>query len=213
MKLEYVDQYLQLLEQVDSWFSDCLRVCSATIACREGCSSCCRGLFDVTLLDAALLQRGFSRLSTTVQIEVMGRVDSRLQQLQQKWPEFNPPFILNRLPHDQWLDMPENDLTPCPLLGNDGRCLVYEHRPLTCRLHGLPQIGMQGEVFCGGYCSLNFLDCNPLILAELRGHFDQIFQNEVALLSQFSQQLTGRSQTELDTFIPTALLIDFDHFM
>lgn len=213
MKLEYVDQYLQLLAQVDTWFSDCLRVCSDTIACREGCSSCCRGLFDITLLDAALLQRGFSRLSTTRQAEVMGRVDVRILQLQQQWPEFKPPFILNRLPDDRWLHMPEDDLTPCPLLGDDGRCMVYEYRPLTCRLHGLPQIGMQGEVFCDGYCTLNFLDCDPLTVVGLRGDFDRIFQSEVELLSQFSQQLTGRSQTELDTFIPTALLIDFDQFL
>jgi len=212
MKFECVDQYLQLLEQVDSWFSDSMRLCSTSIACREGCSSCCRGLFDITLLDAALLQRGFSRLSVTLQNEVKRRVNERLQQLQLQWPEFTPPFILNRLPHDQWLHMPENDLTPCPLLGDDGRCMVYEHRPLTCRLHGLPQIGMQGDVLCDSYCTLNFQNCDPLSLVELRADFDQFFQREVELLSQFSQQLTGRSQTELDTFIPTALLIDFDRF-
>ena len=83
---------------------------------------------------------------------------------------------------------------------------------MTCRLHGLPQIGLRGNVFCDSYCTLNFKDCDPVQLVALRGDFDRFFQQEVELLSLFSQQLTGQSQTELDTFIPTALLIDFDHF-
>lgn len=34
---------------------------------------------------------------------------------------------------------------PCPLLGEDGRCLVYAHRPLVCRLIGLPMLTDLGE--------------------------------------------------------------------
>lgn len=211
MNIEIVDHYRQLLTQVDTWFSDCLQAHGDKMACREGCSGCCRGLFDITLLDACLLQQGFRKLSAALQRDVLARVDVRLQQLQQQWPDFHPPFILNRLPHDQWLNMPEEDLTPCPLLGEDGRCLVYDYRPLTCRLHGLPHIDISSEVFCDSCCTLNFVDCDPLELVELRGNFKHLFQREVELLSQFSLQLTGRSQVELDTFIPTALLIDFDH--
>lgn len=211
INIEIVDHYRQLLTQCDTWFSDCLRAHGDKMACREGCSGCCRGLFDITLLDAYLLQQGFEKLSPALQRDVLVRVDARLQQLQQRWPDFQPPFILNRLPHDQWLNMPEDDLTPCPLLGEDGRCMVYDYRPLTCRLHGLPQIDISSVVFCESYCTLNFVDCDPMELVALRGDFESFFQREVELLSQFSLQLTGRSQVELDTFIPTALLIDFDH--
>lgn len=211
MDIEIVDHYRQLLTHVDTWFSDSIGAHGDKMACREGCSGCCRGLFDITLLDAYLLQQGFKKLSPVLQRDVLVRVDARLQQLQQQWPDFHSPFILNRLSHDQWLNMPEDDLTPCPLLGEDGRCMVYDYRPLTCRLHGIPQVDISSEVFCDSYCTLNFVDCDPLELAELRGNFESFFQREVELLSRFSLQLTGRSQVELDTFIPTALLIDFDH--
>ena len=37
----------------------------------------------------------------------------------------------------------------CPLLGNDGRCVLYAHRPVTCRLYGVPTaIAGKGHV-CG----------------------------------------------------------------
>lgn len=210
MNIEIVANYRQLLTQVDSWFSRCLSVHADKITCREGCSGCCRGLFDITLLDAWLLQQGFRGLSTALQHDILARVDVRRQQLQQQWPDFQPPFILNRLPHDQWLNMPEDDLTPCPLLGEDGRCLVYDYRPLTCRLHGIPHVDISSQVFSDSYCTLNFVAGDPIELIELRGKFKHFFQQEVELLSEFSLQLIGRSQVELDTFIPTALLIDFD---
>lgn len=37
----------------------------------------------------------------------------------------------------------------CPLLGDDGLCELYDARPITCRLYGIPTvIGNQGHV-CG----------------------------------------------------------------
>ena len=209
MNVTIVNQYRQLLQQADDWFDHCLDVQGQQMACRRGCSGCCRGLFDITLLDAYLLQQGFNTLTTEQQNGVLALVDQRVHQLQHQWPEFQSPYILNHLPHQQWQEMPEDDLTPCPLLDADGLCMVYQYRPLTCRLHGVPHVDIDGELFSESYCSLNFTDIDPLTLNELRGSFRQLFRREVELLSQFSLQLTGRSQTELDTFIPTALLIDF----
>lgn len=210
---DIIERYRQLLTQVDAWFAQCLTVAPEQIACARGCSGCCRGLFDITLLDAALLQSGFIKLPEALRRQVLERVTDRLDQLQRMWPQFQPPYILNRLPHQQWMNMPEDDLTPCPLLGEDGLCMVYSSRPLTCRLHGLPNIDVSGEIFSADYCSLNFVDCDPALLPALRGQFRQLFQQEVELLAQFSELLTGRCQTELDTFIPTALIIDFDRQM
>ncbi|MEA3464581.1 MAG: YkgJ family cysteine cluster protein [Thermodesulfobacteriota bacterium] len=209
MILDIVNQYRQILQQADDWFDQCLHVQGQQMACRSGCSGCCRGLFDITLLDAYLLQQGFNTLIAEQQNGVLALVDKRVHQLQQQWPDFQAPYILNQLPHQQWQEMPEDDLTPCPLLDDDGLCMVYQYRPLTCRLHGIPHIDIDGELFSDSYCSLNFTDVDPLTINELRSSFRQLFQREVELLSQFSLQLTGRSQTELDTFIPTALLIDF----
>jgi hypothetical protein len=94
-------------------------------------------------------------------------------------------------------------------LGADGLCLLYDYRPLTCRLHGLSQVDLSGAVFCDSWCTLNFNSNDPLTMLELRAHFSEFFQREVELLSRFSQQLFGSSHVELDTFIPLALLIDF----
>lgn len=203
-------QYQGLLETIDQWFIDCQSIAKSEISCRRSCTGCCRGLFDISILDAGLLQHGFSLLDVVQQQPILAKAKTRLAALQHQWPEFKAPYILNNLPDDEWQEMPEGDETPCPLLSEDGLCLVYAFRPMTCRLHGLPNIDISGESFSDEYCSLNFQNTDPLTDPELRWIFRDTFEKEFDLLAQFSQQLTGAQRLDLDTFIPTALFIDFD---
>lgn len=206
---DILTEYRQLLRGIDGWFARCIELSGDQIACRQGCSACCRGLFEISLLDAALMQSGFALLAETVKEQVLVKAQHRVVDLQQRWPQFHPPYILNHLPHTAWQQMPEDDMTPCPLLGADGGCLVYQSRPLTCRLHGLPNVDCSGESFSDDWCTLNFVDSNPLHKDELRYPFRDAFTREFELLGLFAQQVTGRQQLELDTFIPSGLLIDF----
>ncbi|MDT8444660.1 MAG: YkgJ family cysteine cluster protein, partial [Desulfuromonadales bacterium] len=113
------------------------------------------------------------------------------------------------LPEEQWRIMPEEDLNPCPLLDENGFCLVYMARPLICRLHGLPNIDVSGEDFDGTVCTLHA--GNPLNLPKrvLRWRFREVLTREVDLFREFARTLTGNPWSELDTFIPLALLADY----
>lgn len=208
-----MNEYGRLLAQVDAWFAGCLDRFPAAIACKAGCSDCCRGLFDITLLDACYLKKGFDALPLETKAKVMVKVRERLLSLKNLWPELDHPYILNTRAEDEWeMLMPEEDETPCVLLGDDGRCLVYEHRPMTCRLNGLPLMDISGEPFHDDWCTMNFRDMDPSHMTELRWPFYSHFTRELALFREFTKKLTGKAVNELDTFIPLALLIDFDGF-
>lgn len=202
--------YHQLQQQHDAWFSQVLQQFPEAIRCARGCAQCCRGLFDITLLDAWVLRQGFEALPVGTKRSIEGRALTRLAELQQRWPELKPPYLLNTLADEGWTQMPEDDPTLCPLLSAEGLCLVYHHRPLTCRLHGLPNIDRSGEIFADHYCPLNFPDSDPLTLTALRGGFRDAFAAEMALLGALTTELVGRPLQELDTFIPLALLVDYD---
>ena len=204
-----VGDYQALLGEVDDWFARCQAYCADQIRCAEGCSACCRGLFDISLLDAFLVQTGFRCLPLQQQATIRSKAEARLRQLQSDWPGLRHPYLLNNLPDELWTEMPEDDQTPCPLLGEDGACLIYEHRPMICRTHGLPNIDTSGESFSDLYCSLNFAGIDPRTLDTLRWSCRRIFLEEFDLLDRFTPQLLGFPQREADTFIPLALLIDF----
>jgi Fe-S-cluster containining protein len=210
---EILEKYGALLREVDGWFAGCMERHSSAMRCRSGCSECCRGLFDITLLDACYLKSGFDRLPEDVREHVTGRAIERVKGLQELWPEFAAPYILNYRPDEEWEElMPEEDGTPCSLLGADGKCLVYEYRPMTCRLNGVPLVDVSSEVFFDEWCTLNFTRANPLELPELRWEFDKLFRRELLIFREFTGLLLNKTFNELDTFIPTALLVEFKGF-
>ena len=209
---QLLQNYRQLIEEIDRWFSVCIKQFPDQIKCTRGCAACCRGLFEISLLDAALLQQGFRQLPPDLQQKPLSKAKKKLEELQKQWPDLRHPYILNRLSHRDWEEMPEDDPTPCPLLGEDGACLVYDHRPLTCRLHGLPNVDLSGEVFMPDYCSLNFPDLDAVQNNELRHCFHATYQQEFDLLGEFSELILAERNLEIDTFIPLALLIDFSAF-
>jgi Fe-S-cluster containining protein len=208
-----LNQYGILLVSIDTWFSSVMARYPDLIRCGRGCSGCCRGLFDITLADALLLQRGLADLTELPRSAVLVRAPARLVELQRQWPDLEPPYILNLRPEQEWeLLMPDDDETPCPLLDDDGTCLLYDCRPMTCRLHGLPLIDISGEVMHDEWCTDNFPSDNPLRLDGIAAPFTELFRNEVRLGCQISRELLGEPIAELDTLIPLALLTDFGQF-
>ena len=207
-----LESYRKLLSEVDDWYSSCLRVGGSALACRGGCSACCRGLFDITLLEAWLLKQAFAGLRDQTRSQVLDRCQLRLTELQLRWPGLKPPFLLNALPEEEWMSMAEDDQTPCPLLDENGWCLVYAARPMTCRLHGLPNIDTDGADFDGTVCTLHPGNPKDLPGQVLRWRFQEVFTREVTLFRDFTLALTGQVWQELDTFIPLALIADYEAF-
>ena len=81
---------------------------------------------------------------------------------------------LDQLPPDQRASSAraaKHGAPPCALLGDGGRCVAYEHRPIICRTHGLPilyqeQGSEQGSL---SVCHLNFTSDDPPADAVLNG--------------------------------------------
>jgi Fe-S-cluster containining protein len=214
MKMDSIlQEYGKHLRKVGIWFDECAGKHPTAITCRTGCSECCRGLFDITLLDALYLKSGFDRLDVGIRARVMDKTKARLLSLQALWPDFEAPYILNYRPEEEWeILMPEDDETSCTLLSEGGTCLVYDFRPMTCRLHGLPLKDISGEVLHDEWCTLNFVGENPLEMEDLSWEFYALFREELRIFREFTKKIFKKSINELDTFIVTAILIDFDHF-
>lgn len=204
-----LDRYGALLGEVDVWFQHCLEQYPELISCRNGCSECCRGLFDITLLDALYLRRGFDMLPGPLKTELKLAASRRLTLLSEVNPAFFEPWLLNGIPEDDWdALMPEEDETPCLLLSETGGCLVYDYRPMTCRLNGIPLIDVSGEELFDEWCTLNFTDTDPRSLELLRHGFTELFSRELRLFQELVHHLTGSVRNEVDLFIPAAVVMD-----
>jgi Fe-S-cluster containining protein len=206
---DLLERYGNLLSEVDQWFAGCLQQHGEQIICARGCSECCRGLFDITLLDALYLREGFDLLPEATQESVRTKASARLDTLTAAFPAFIPPWTINHIPEFEWdAMMPEEDDTPCPLLSDDGHCLVYDHRPMTCRLNGIPLIDSSGEELFDDWCTLNFVESDPISIPDLRHPFNDLFAQELLLFHELTRRLLGEPISEFDTLIPAAVFID-----
>ena len=85
--------------------------------CRGCDENCCRTRFyHYTLLEYLYIIEGFKRLSAEIRRESRNRA----LRVYNKMTEENTPFG-----------------QMCPL-NFEERCILYEHRPMICRLHGIP---------------------------------------------------------------------------
>lgn len=205
---EILDRYGLLLHEVDIWFARCLENFRSDITCREGCSACCRGLFDITLLDALYVKRGIDQLEPSLVAGLKKQALLRLDEIRANIPTFTKPWFLDVLPGELVATMmPEDDQTPCLLLSERGHCRIYSHRPMTCRLHGIPLFDTDGEPFSDEWCTLNFIDVDPEPLVDIRHQFRELFSQELLLFREITRKLYGQPLNEMDTIIPAAVVL------
>jgi Fe-S-cluster containining protein len=139
--------YQALLERIDRWFEATAEQHPGVIPCRSGCSACCHGPFDISVADALLLREGLALLPAADRALARERAAELLELMQEMEPGWEAPFDVRTLGEARF-DALTDALAaePCPLLDDAGRCQVYAHRPLVCRLVGLPMVTAEGNV-------------------------------------------------------------------
>ncbi|HEU5358821.1 MAG TPA: YkgJ family cysteine cluster protein [Gemmatimonadales bacterium] len=140
-------QYGQLLVRLDRWSADAAARHPGVIPCRLGCTACCHGPFDISAADAALLRSGLAALAPSVRAAVRDRARTLLRRMGQEAPGWGPPWHIEDIGEDRFDDVVEALADePCPLLGADGGCLTYAHRPAVCRMMGLGMHTPSGDI-------------------------------------------------------------------
>ncbi len=129
---QFVAQIDEVFEQVRQKHPDCVK-------CKLECADCCHALFDLSLIEALYINRHF--LENAVEekkieiLDVANRTDRKIYQLKRK--AFKAVESGEKSEEDVLLEM-SVERVRCPLLNKDERCELYEYRPVTCRLYGIP---------------------------------------------------------------------------
>lgn len=133
------EEYRTLLEQLDRWSQEVAARNPGVIPCKAGCTACCYGPFDITPADAELLREGLAELDPQTRAEIRIGGERMLSAMKVLAPDWKAPWDVNDLSEEAF-DAICHALKeePCPVLGADGRCRAYAHRPLVCRMIGIP---------------------------------------------------------------------------
>jgi uncharacterized protein len=161
------EQYQRLVARVEAFGQAIGQRYPTQLTCHAGCDGCCYQQFTVFPVEAHHLAQAVAALP----LEARQRLLAYLQ------------------PADPWhvVDTPPH----CVLLEH-GRCSLYSHRPLICRIHGFPISSTMIERPDGGQrdcCPLNFTDVPlPDIVPQAVYNLDLVNQTLAAINHLFVQE-------------------------
>ncbi len=129
-------KYQELLDGVDRIFQKMKEDYAHEVRCDNGCTDCCFALFDLSLVEALYLNSKFSELDKDTQNMIMveaDKADRKVHKIKKRLFKDHKEGVSEQ----EILQKASQEKVRCPLLVND-RCVLYEHRPITCRLYGIP---------------------------------------------------------------------------
>ena len=137
--------YEFLVDRADKAFKEMEKEHGACIKCERHCSDCCHAVFGLFAIEAAYLKQHFDLLDSKECREALQRcndVDRDLKRLEIKLQthEDDPQMQASLIAKER---------IRCPLLDDNLECILYPHRPITCRVYGIPA-KIQGKAHvCG----------------------------------------------------------------
>ncbi len=132
------EKYEALVAEVDKAFKTVSEQTDDGIKCGKGCSDCCHALFDLTLVEAIYLNRKFNEtfrgMARSTIMQHADVSDREINKIKRR------AFKASQAGTSAQEIIREISLARvrCPLLGDDDLCGLYEFRPLTCRIYGVP---------------------------------------------------------------------------
>ncbi len=135
---EIFARYEGFVAEVDAIFNKVKEAHPEAVKCGEGCDDCCYALFDLSLVEAMYLNQKFNEsFSGAARSEVMQRADKADREAYKIKRKVFKASQEGRKAADI-LEEVASMRVRCPLLDEENRCDLYEHRPVTCRLYGIP---------------------------------------------------------------------------
>jgi Fe-S-cluster containining protein len=201
----YFKKYETLVATADEAFDRIKRAFAGCVKCEARCADCCHALFDLTLIEALYIHHQFNdRFKGTKKLELLekaNQADRRIYKLKrQAFKDFQTGKNEDEILVEMGLER-----VRCPLLNEKDLCDLYDHRPITCRLYGIPTaIGGTGHT-CGK-SGFNQGEKYPTI------HLDTVHNRLQQISAELLRDLKSKNIKLADLLIPlsSALLTPFD---
>ncbi len=145
----FFEKYKKIVESADKVFEQINREHSGCVKCKIECSDCCHALFDISFVEAFYISLKFrEKFNGTELDKLLDKANKADRQIYKLKKEAYKDFKEGKDETAIMEKMAEKRVR-CPMLNDSDQCDIYEFRPITCRLYGVPTaIGGKGHT-CG----------------------------------------------------------------
>lgn len=199
-------EYQEIVSLADKTFLQVQEQYPKEVCCYDGCISCCHSPFDLSVIEALALQTAFRKtipyggLRSAIAVAAAETERLLIKTKKHYYKLSQEGYTQARI-----LQEAAKLQIRCPLLGPEDSCLLYENRPITCRLYGIPSV-VHGQVHACAESGFEQKKAYPSV------HISK-FQDKLASLSLQLQRDLNSSYSELHlVYIPlsSALLHPID---
>jgi len=127
-------QYAIIARKADILFKTIHEKYPDSVRCRIGCCDCCHAVFGIFPVEAAFISYHFNRLERKTRRDILRKVEKAEAEMLKakdtlKAFDDNPKMKVYGLGKQR---------VRCPFLSDKEECVFYEHRPIICRIYGVP---------------------------------------------------------------------------
>jgi Fe-S-cluster containining protein len=176
------------------------------VHCAEHCSDCCYAVFDLSLMEAVYINyRFFKKISKEKQDAILERADQTDRLYYRLKRKVHNLMTREGRSEEEILTLLAEERIRCPFLNETDLCDLYEHRPITCRVYGLPT-AIRGRACTCGKSGFKTGVAYPTIF------LDRIQELLFRLSRDLLEEIESGDYPLADRLVPlsNALLTDFD---
>lgn len=193
--------YAQLAAQADELFARVRGQFPSEVTCSVGCSQCCNAMFDLSLVEAMAVNRAFNArfgfgAERSAVLAAAGEADRLAVRLKRSYYQHAKQGASD----EEILQAAARDHIRCPLLDGNNVCVLYEDRPITCRVYGVPT-AIHGKGHVCGKCG--FVKGRPYPTVAL----DRIQDKLADLSRQIAQAVDSRFKELHTTYVPVSMAL------
>ncbi|MEA3429457.1 MAG: YkgJ family cysteine cluster protein [Thermodesulfobacteriota bacterium] len=131
-------KYEEIVAMADTVFERVKKEYPECVTCKQECSDCCYALFDIGLIEGLYINYQFNKNFKGKErdrlIDKINIADREVHRIKKKAYK---ALDAGKKEADILMDIAEKRIR-CPLLNEQNLCDIYEYRPITCRLYGIP---------------------------------------------------------------------------
>ncbi|MBU8849350.1 MAG: YkgJ family cysteine cluster protein [Desulfobacterales bacterium] len=202
---EHFVKYEALVQMVDAVFDRVKKEFPKEVFCREKCSDCCYAIFDLTLIEALYFKDRFLKKFTGKEKNEFIAIADKTDRVLAKMKRNAYKEIKNGADELEIVGKMSQERVRCPLLGEDNLCVIYEYRPITCRVYGIPTSTAGVSHICG---RTNFTQGKPYPTLNM----DKIYTQLQLLSAQLVKDIKSSNIKMHEMLIPVsmAMVTDFN---
>ncbi|MEW6186393.1 MAG: YkgJ family cysteine cluster protein [Thermodesulfobacteriota bacterium] len=199
-------KYENLVAEVEKGVGQIKAAFPEEVRCNRQCCDCCFAVFDLTLIEAVSINyRFFRQVEQKEQAEILERANAADRQGYRLKRKLHKLMAQEGQGEEAVLRILAQERIQCPLLNESRLCDLYEFRPITCRVYGVPT-AFHGKGHTCGLSGFQEGMAYPTI------NLDSINRRLLDLSVEMLQEVGIKNSPLEQRLVPlsTALLTDYD---